>query len=807
MGLLLFAGSIAHGAPPIPVLNHITPSGGQAGTTVSVTVQGTNLTESTSLRCNRSDILIAPTGPNQFRLSIPSTVPPGQYDMQAVTTHGLSAVRTFVVSGRPEQPEIEPNQSLTSPQSIPLPIVLNGQIHKGDLDHFGFAAQQGQRIVIDCQSERIGSRLRAVLELYDSSGRRLAANRGSVSTDPLIDFIVPADGTYSAKVFDLVYSGSADHFYRLSIDAGPRVAYADPSVIERGKTTSVTLYGWNLGKRAVVDRSAINTPQILESITVDITPPVTQQQNTTRLRSTQVALDGFDYLYPGSDVPIFMGLSDVPVVRSQPGNQTAKTAYEISVPSEVSGQLIAGDEQDWFAISVRRGDVLWLEAFGERINSPVDLDVGVYDATGEMQLAAFHDELPAHQLARFSSSHLDPVGRWVAPADGRYLVLVRNLTGGLDNDPRRQYRLSVRREEPDFHLVAVPRNDSPVGLNVARGGTCALDVLAIRRRGMTGPIRVSAKNLPAGIESPDVWLGPNVDSAPLVITAATGAEPFVGTLDVEGHAEIAGTRHVRGGTVVLHNSHGISSRITDRVTFAVAGEAPLKLVADGHQVKKHHLYGDLKVRHSPGCIVDVVIEVERRDADHLPPVRLIGIGMPDLIANQTAIIPAGQNRGTISFYLPPTLPVGKYSLAVQGETTVPTGSKDPNGKANVETVTFVSNSVTLDVQPAAFIVNADPFAPHKIRRGEIVQLPYSVRRVNGFIGKIHTELDAPGEVSGLRGRGVTFVGQVDTGTIQIIASDDAPLGQQPFLRLYGVGTLEDQPMFHSSCFLNLEIVN
>ena len=81
--------------------------------------------------------------------------------------------------------------------------------------------------------------------------------------------------------------------------------------------------------------------------------------------------------------------------------------------------------------------------------------------------------------------------------------------------------------------------------------------------------------------------------------------------------------------------------------------------------------------------------------------------------------------------------------------------------------------------------------------------------MNGFTSKIHTELAAPGEVTdvvGLRGRGVTFVGQTEAGVIQIIANDDAPLGQLPFLRLYGVGVLEDEALFHGSCFLQLEVV-
>ena len=120
-----------------------------------------------------------------------------------------------------------------------------------------------------------------------------------------------------------------------------------------------------------------------------------------------------------------------------------------------------------------------------------------------------------------------------------------------------------------------------------------------------------------------------------------------------------------------------------------------------------------------------------------------------------------------------------------------------------------SNAVTFEVYPPAFRLDLDLAAPRKIKRGQIAQVGYTTRRLNGFISKIHTELAQPGKVTdvvGLRGRGVTFVGQTESGTIQIIANEDAPLGQQPFLRLYGVGVLEDEPRFHGSCFLNLEVV-
>jgi hypothetical protein len=74
---------------------------------------------------------------------------------------------------------------------------------------------------------------------------------------------------------------------------------------------------------------------------------------------------------------------------------------------------------------------------------------------------------------------------------------------------------------------------------------------------------------------------------------------------------------------------------------------------------------------------------------------------------------------------------------------------------------------------------------------------------------MHTELAVPGRVTdvvGLRGRGETFVGQTDNGSLQIVVNDDAPLGRQQFLRLFTVGIREDQPAYFGSCFLPLEIV-
>jgi hypothetical protein len=833
-------------AQPRPVLNTVFPMGGQAGTAVEVTVSGSDLDSLSRLQSSVPGLQCTKLDTTRFQLTIPAETIPGLYDIWALGENGVSSVRTFAISCRAEHVETESNDSVPTAMRVPLNTIVNGQIEKaGDADHFEFHAQQGQRVVIECQAERIDSRLRAVVEVFDARGRRLAVNRGYFGIDPLIDFPVPADGSYVVKVHDLVLAGGAEYFYRLDLDTGPRVAFSVPGVIERGKAARITLYGWNLGETNTLQASndVTDSSKVSNAVTgnagegnfdrleVDIPASLANPSwpLLVRLNPAQNVLEGAAFsLHPaGSETPVVIGLTDVPVVLEGTGHQSPASAQEIVVPCEISGQLTNGDECDWFSVRAMRGEVFYIESYGQRINSPVDLQVRVLDAADRTHLAQqippdsakpqIQTSLAPVELTRFNdevvnlerkitTSHLDPAGRWTCPADGRYLIAVRNLIGGLQADARRVYRLSIRREEPDFQLLIVPHRDDPAGINVPRGGREMLDVLAFRRRGMDESIRISAFDLPAGIECPDVWLGPGVDRTSVVVSAAQNAEHIHGELHLRGTSDEAAlpTSHaVHGGVIVRSGTPESWVRIAAQVPIAIVNEAPLRITANADEPLEHHLYGTLQVKHSPGGILDLAVDIERRDTRHQAPVRLTGVGLPGMMLNEAITVPAGQQNGYLSFSLPPTLPVGRYSIVVQAETTV--GVADQK----TESVVVYSNPVTFDVQPAAFLVEVDPFAVTQARRGETIQIGYSAQRINGFIGKMHTELAAPGlitDVVGLRGRGETFVGQTDKGSLQIVVNNDAPLGPQRFLRLFTVGVVEDQPVSFGSRFISLEIV-
>jgi hypothetical protein len=133
----------------------------------------------------------------------------------------------------------------------------------------------------------------------------------------------------------------------------------------------------------------------------------------------------------------------------------------------------------------------------------------------------------------------------------------------------------------------------------------------------------------------------------LTLSASDVAPAVVGQLALLGQMEPAGgwersdetaddaqARLVRGGTVVRDGTPSGSARLTADLPLAVAGEAPLRITADGNEPRPHHLYGDVQVRYSPGGILDVAVRVERRDESHRAAVKLIGRGLPESLSQR-----------------------------------------------------------------------------------------------------------------------------------------------------------------------------
>src|SRR5262249_43246143 len=78
---------------PNPVLQAVFPAGAQAGTTVTVTLEGTALDGLRDVRLTAPGFTAEKIEGNRFNVSIAATTPSGVYDLRAITDHGLSSPR------------------------------------------------------------------------------------------------------------------------------------------------------------------------------------------------------------------------------------------------------------------------------------------------------------------------------------------------------------------------------------------------------------------------------------------------------------------------------------------------------------------------------------------------------------------------------------------------------------------------------------------------------------------------------------------------------------------------------------------
>lgn len=588
---------------PTTRLSSVFPPSGKQGTEVEVTITGTDLEGADKLIFTHLGITAAvkmrePTefelGPqaveNTFVVKIAGEVPVGRYEVRASGKYGLSNSRVFLVGDLAEAVETEPNNAVEQATPLVVDSSISGRSNGGaDIDLFKITAKQGQRLIIDCQGERIDSRIDATLVLTDAAGKQLELSRDVLGKDPLIDFTAPADGEYRLKLYDFIYGGGNEHVYRVSVSSRPHLDYVIPSVGQPGATGAFTLYGRNLP--GGVDAGVSIDGKPLQKLDVQIPVPADRTAGldvAERLPSQSATTDGFAYRLAGpngSSNPLLIGFAQAPVVLETEPNNDGEQPQQIAVPCELTGQFQTARDVDWFTFTCKANDVFWFEMTAGRHGSPTDPYLLIQQITindkGEKTYGGpldADDGIVEVGGPAFRTASDDTVYRFVAPAEGAYRVMLRDLyyRGG----PQFVYRLSVRPEQLDFRLVVTPRfpiNDpnqtnvwSPV---LRKGGVADMNVYALRRDGFNGDVLVSVEGLPAGVTCAPVTLGPNQQAAPLVFAAADDVKAWSGPIKVIGKATIAGqevAREARGGAAVWEGQ-GVPApaRMTEQICLSV----------------------------------------------------------------------------------------------------------------------------------------------------------------------------------------------------------------------------------------------
>lgn len=556
---VVVAGSTARAQLPQTRLYAVAPSGGQVGQTVELRVTaGDDLEEVDKLIFSHPGITAAPKTPGQFDntfvVTIAADVPIGLYDVRCGGLFGVSNPRRFVVGQRKEVAETENNKpDPVEPQPLELNTVINGKMDGGtDIDWFKFSATKGQRITFDCWAERIDSKMDATLAIYDASGRRpLKTARDTKGSDPVLLFEVPADGEYLVKLHDHTFGNGNDYVYRLEAHTAPQILFAVPPAGEAGTTATITLYGINLpGGQRIEDRFENVT---LEKVDVAVAVPQSGDLLDVdgRVRGVAAGTDAFSYRLDspqGLSAPIRLGIARTPVVREQEPNDIDAQAQKIGMPVEVGGQFGVRGDSDSFRFEAKAGEVLWIEAYAQRMGTMVDpfvaVDQVVVDAEGKetlKRLGTADDDATNLLQNVFETKTDDPKFKLAVPADGWYQVTIRDRYWETRGDASLVYRLAIRRESPNFRLVAVPSAPTagqvwPVGLR--QGDTFGINVLAFRQDDFDGPINVTLEGLPGGVTCAGTTISSKENMGLLVFETTADAQPGWHMVKITGTAQI-----------------------------------------------------------------------------------------------------------------------------------------------------------------------------------------------------------------------------------------------------------------------------
>ncbi|MEX0586477.1 MAG: PPC domain-containing protein, partial [Pirellulales bacterium] len=733
---------------PAAELRGVFPPGGKQGTTLDLTVTGEDLDGPQRLVFSHPGVVAEPKVaapsefqaprpvPNQFSIKIAADVPPGVYEARMLGKYGLSNPRCFVVGAGPESLEQEPNNDAKTATVLAPGTVVSGAADAEAPDYFKFTAAKGARLVIDCRAYRIDSRMDPTLVVLDAVGNELARGRDHERRDPVVEFIAPADGEYWIKLYDFTYRGGAEYVYRLSIDAGPQIDYVFPPAGVAGAKGKFTIYGRNLPGGTPAESSSAGRPLDQLAVEIDVAGDAAARERLTTaglIEPQEAGLDGFDYRFAalgGQSNPVRLYYATAPVVvEAEPNNEPAK-AQKLTLPCEVAGRFSPRGDVDWVTFDATKGDVYWIEVFSRRLGIPTDpyflIERVTKNDKGEEQ-SVFLQEVddpptnrPGQNYRGFDADSDDPVLRFEVPETGTYRLAVRDLYNGARGNPRFVYRLAIRKEQPDFRLVAVGeshdrgQNQDPSfvllqGPVLRKGGAVGIPVLVFRRDGFDGEIEVVAEGLPPGVAAAPIRLGGTATSGTIVLAADPGAAEWFGEIKIVGRSTLAGAaivRQARPGVVVWgaqNNQEVPRSRLAQSLSLAVVASetAPALIQIGAGETWEMSRGGKLEIpvkvtRHGG---FNTALNLQPRS---VPP--NVNIGNVNI----------GGGDGKIQVNIQANAPPGTYTIGFFAQTQVNNYRRNPEAAAAAQEEKKTMDKLAADMTTAAQQAQAAKQAAEKM---------------------------------------------------------------------------------------------
>lgn len=575
---------------PLTRLDSVFPAGSKPGGEIEVTLAGVDLDGAETVWASHPGITGKLVKDKVFAVKVESGVPEGVYDLRIPGNNGVSNPKGFVVD-RHDVLRKSGECTVAKPMDLPVGSAVFGTVAAASRDHYRVELKKGKRMTIRCLAKEIDSKLSPVFSVLDESGRKLVSNGRRAA----LSFEAPSDGKFLISVHDLTFGGGADFSYRLSVDESPILEAVVPAAVPQGGKSKVTLFGRGLlGSKPSAMKGGDG--KALEQVEAEVEVP-----------TGGILVDGVS-APAGVSAPVFYhrvrgasGVSNpvplVPVegsVVALSGDPLAEPP-EVKIPGAVSGLFAKGFGGNAFGVDLKKGEAVVAEVFAHRLGVAEPNPYLRVEKAGNHLAEGYGPDLNAGG-PKLSTLHNDPTLRFEAKEDGRYVFRVTDLSGAARPGMGSPFVVVLRRERPDFALVAVteppPENPndravSPKGVSVRPGGVTPLRVVAMRSGGLNEAIELSASGLPAGVTAEATTIPAGKNDGHLLLRAAPDAAKGMALVKITGKTAAGVERVARGATVSWPvadtNNDTPSARLArgEGVPVGVSSlAAPLKLAVE-----------------------------------------------------------------------------------------------------------------------------------------------------------------------------------------------------------------------------------
>ncbi|MCB1207969.1 MAG: hypothetical protein KDK97_01520 [Verrucomicrobiales bacterium] len=605
------ASAFAQATFPSPTLTSIYPLGGKSGTTVELSLKGTDLEGPRTLLFSPapSKPIGIKTDGTKFTLTLPPDIGPGLFDVRFVGRFGVSNSRRFQIGTLNVVESTGKNLKAADAQLIEPDCTLNGVLKSSAPHWFSFNAKKSARLILTFQGEALATKTTLIGAVLDPQGRELARFR-----DGMADFTAPEAGTYQLNLHDLMFGSGDDYGYSLNITSGPVVFCATPD----------TTYGWHLDGGKLTPDLVVNGHGPLES-------------------SAKV-----------SAAPI-----NLPVIKEAP----------LTIGGAVTGWFPKDGAPAQFDLPFKTGDRFIIEVISQQLGlatAPYLLienvkkdDKGTETLTTQAELT----EPPTGQpVPSIKVPFLDPVYAYEAKADGLFRLSLSDPLNAA-NERRHPYTLRVRKAdeatldaaiaiEPTLPPVANARTLDLTSANVWRGGIAALEVWVPNRTALSPPIELTPSIAPPpGITFLNGYIGKGQSIGYIAFQAAADAPAGAVTLPQFPRTATS------GWPVKDTNREQVFRRLSGPPAIGIV-DRPAPAMVRSQQVQPYEVIA--------GSKVDLALDVVRHP-DFTDLLKLKVLGLMDNTKSPEVTIAAKATTGKLTLDTKALkLTPGEYGFILQG---------------------------------------------------------------------------------------------------------------------------------------------